>query len=75
VDRNFCKFANEPRNAIDVDWRLVDKVVPCSRLEETVWRRAVERAARVHKWDEAAGPSRRAKSMVTFMRRIRRETP
>jgi hypothetical protein len=46
VDRNFCKFTSEPRNAIDVDWRLVDKVVPCSRLEETVWRRAVERATR-----------------------------
>jgi benzoyl-CoA-dihydrodiol lyase len=47
-----------------VDWRLVDEVVPRSKLEETVRRRAVERAARTDRPAGAAGivltPLRRA---------------
>jgi benzoyl-CoA-dihydrodiol lyase len=47
-----------------VEWRLVDEVVPRSRLEETVKRRAAERAARTDRPAGAAGialtPLRRA---------------
>jgi benzoyl-CoA-dihydrodiol lyase len=47
-----------------VEWRLVDEVVPRSRLEETVRRRAAERAARTDRPAGAAGialtPLRRA---------------
>ena len=38
-----------------VEWRLVDEVVPRSRLDETVRRRAVERAARTDRPAGAAG--------------------
>jgi benzoyl-CoA-dihydrodiol lyase len=38
-----------------VEWRLVDEVVPRSRLEETVRRRAVERAARTDRPTGATG--------------------
>jgi benzoyl-CoA-dihydrodiol lyase len=38
-----------------VEWRLVDEVVPRSRLEETVKRRAAERAARTDRPADAAG--------------------
>ena len=47
-----------------VEWRLVDEVVPRSRLEETVKRRAAERAARTDRPVDAKGisltPLRRA---------------
>jgi benzoyl-CoA-dihydrodiol lyase len=47
-----------------VEWRLVDEIVPRSKLEETVRRRAVERAARTDRPADAAGialtPLRRA---------------
>src|SRR3970040_1001057 len=38
-----------------VEWRLVDEVVPRSRLEETVRRRALERAARSDRPADARG--------------------
>ncbi len=42
----FCTLEEGIKGQRAVDWRLVDEVVPRSRLEETVRRRAAEAAAR-----------------------------
>ncbi len=41
----FCTLEEGVKGRRAVEWRLVDEVVPRSRLEETVRRRAAERAA------------------------------
>ena len=41
----FCTLEEGIKGRRAVEWRLVDEVVPRSRLEETVGRRAAERAA------------------------------
>ena len=41
----FCTLEEGIKGGRAVEWRLVDEVVPRSRLEETVRRRAAERAA------------------------------
>jgi benzoyl-CoA-dihydrodiol lyase len=42
----FCTIEEGIKGQRAVEWRLVDEVVPRSRLEETVRRRAAERAAK-----------------------------
>ncbi len=51
----FCTLEEGIKGQRAVDWRLVDEVVPRSKLEETVRRRAVERAARSDRPATATG--------------------
>jgi benzoyl-CoA-dihydrodiol lyase len=51
----FCTLEEGIRGARAVEWGLVDEVVPRSRLEETVRRRAAERAARSDRRVDARG--------------------
>jgi benzoyl-CoA-dihydrodiol lyase len=63
----FCTLEEGIKGARAVDWRLVDEVVPRSRLEATVRGRAAERAARS---DRPAGV--RGMSLTPLARRVER---
>ena len=51
----FCTLEEGIKGQRAVEWRLVDEVVPRSRLEETIQRRAAERAARSDRPADARG--------------------
>jgi benzoyl-CoA-dihydrodiol lyase len=51
----FCTVEEGVKGQRAVDWRLVDEVVPRSRLEETARRRAAELAARTDRPADARG--------------------
>jgi benzoyl-CoA-dihydrodiol lyase len=51
----FCATEEGIKGSRAVDWRLVDEVVPRTRLEETVKRRALELAAKSDRPENAAG--------------------
>jgi benzoyl-CoA-dihydrodiol lyase len=51
----FCTLEEGIKGQRAVEWRLVDEVVPRSRLEETVRRRAAERAADSDRPGDARG--------------------
>jgi benzoyl-CoA-dihydrodiol lyase len=51
----FCTLEEGIKGQRAVEWRLVDEVVPRSRLEEVVRRRAAERAARSDRPADARG--------------------
>ncbi len=51
----FCTLEEGIKGQRAVEWRLVDEVVPRSRLEETMRRRAAERAARSDRPVDARG--------------------
>jgi benzoyl-CoA-dihydrodiol lyase len=51
----FCTLEEGIKGKRAVDWRLVDEVVPRSKLEETAKRRAAERAARSDRPASAPG--------------------
>src|SRR6476661_6807143 len=51
----FCTLEEGIKGQRAVEWRLVDEVVPRSRLEETIRRRAAERAARSDRPADARG--------------------
>jgi len=51
----FCTLEEGIKGQRAVEWRLVDEVVPRSRLEETIQRRAAERAARSDRPADAGG--------------------
>jgi benzoyl-CoA-dihydrodiol lyase len=51
----FCTTEEGVKGKRAVEWRLVDEVVPRSQLDETVRRRAAERAARTDRPRDARG--------------------
>ncbi len=51
----FCTLEEGVKGQRAVDWRLVDEVVPRSKLDETAKRRAAERAARTDRPASARG--------------------
>jgi benzoyl-CoA-dihydrodiol lyase len=51
----FCTLEEGIKGQRAVEWRLVDEVVPRSRLEETIRHRAAERAARSDRPADARG--------------------